>query len=92
MVLVPAVPQFACDELVERDTVLNQSLIAKIGVLIVSNDVALEVGIAVHGRAARASWLEPRLWNISCQIKGEQVLDVLNPQIARWIERIGLGE
>jgi len=61
MVLVPAGPGFACDELVDRDTVLNQSLIAKIGVLIVSNDVALQVGIGAHRRAARASWLEPRL-------------------------------
>src|SRR6516225_8014397 len=79
---VAAVPQLARDELVHRYSVLDHSLVAKIGVLIVSDDMALQVREGVHDRATRGAWLQSWLRNITSQIKGERVLHVLNPQIA----------
>ena len=61
---VAHVPQLACDELIYRHAVLNYALIAKERVGVVSNHMALQVGVRSHDRAAVVSAFEPGFGNV----------------------------
>src|SRR5262249_50623682 len=91
---VAHIPEFARDELIYRNTVLNDSLIAEKRIHIVTDDVAFEVRISANHRGSFSILpaFEPRAGNIPGQVENNGPSAILRPQIAGRVEGIGLAE
>src|SRR6266404_329497 len=87
---VPDIPKLARYKLIDRHAILNQTLIAKEGILIIADDVSLEVGERANDRPTGPRLLKPRFRDVACKIEHVSVLHILDSKVAGRVERIRL--
>src|SRR6266545_1277123 len=91
---VTHIPEFARDELIHRDAVLNNSFVAEERVHFVADDVAFEIRISAHhgGSLSILPALKSRAGNVACQIEDNRAPHIQRSQIAGRVERVRLAE
>src|ERR1044071_6932201 len=89
---VADVPEFSRDELIDGNSGLDYSLVAKERVLIVTDHVPLQIRKSSDDCAAGSVSLQPWFGNVASQIKRIRRSHILNSQVSGRIERVRLTE